>query len=701
MSMSNSIKTRFGLFLLVGLLTPLILTNFGTAKAEDFVADAFKAQWQATDQEVATGAAQHTYFWGPAAFAHTKEVYADAPNGQREVQYFDKARMELNNPAADNLNQVTNGLLTVELITGQMQVGDKSFLQRQPATNPVAGDQLNNPNAPTYASFNQGKLAFGVPGATKATPRKGQAVAERVDSAGNVTTNPGPVSVKYGDYYDQTGHNMSDVFASFFQQAPLGGAKWLAVMGYPISEPYWTKEKINVGGKPHNVLIQLFQRRVLTYTPDNPQAFQVEMGNIGQHYYVWRYGFDPRDQLPGNYRLITPVDTSLLSIKLDGTQTTIGKTSGQITGVYAGGEGRVVVKTDYAVYLADLTTSRFKQLDLPKEVQGDAVFSISQAEGDPSRLAISFVQPKVGDTIVEVFQMGTLASGDNLQVKSMVKAYEQLSGAMDVTFSYSGNYLLIGKQLVYSLTDQKIINIDSSQAEDSTLVKWLGHTDQLIQTVGARVSNGQSIPGIVSLINASTGNSTRLLEDANVYQAFPSPDGNYLGLLFYKDGPQGISNTGSGAIINSRLHFVALANPTTPLTRDYEQDNAAPSDAPVLKGWSADGTYIVLSTSTLELNVLNTNEELSFVSLADGTSIFKTTLTSSHLSVNLLNPVGPFYILHGTHAYDGDGRPTKQTITIQNLDGSNQKILLNLDVPGKEAYGRSPTVTYAQLVEVP
>jgi len=37
--------------------------------------------------------------------------------------------------------------------------------------------------------------------------------------------------------------------------------------------------------------VQVFERRVLTYTASNDSAFQVEMGNIGQHYYQWRYGF--------------------------------------------------------------------------------------------------------------------------------------------------------------------------------------------------------------------------------------------------------------------------------------------------------------------------------------------------------------------------------------------------------------------------
>ncbi|MEI6045483.1 MAG: hypothetical protein WCS37_14135, partial [Chloroflexota bacterium] len=63
---------------------------------------------------------------------------------------------------------------------------------------------------------------------------------------------------------------------------------WLFVMGYPISEPYQTE--ITLAGKPTQVLIQVFERRVLTYTPSNADPFKVEQGNVGQHYYQWRYG---------------------------------------------------------------------------------------------------------------------------------------------------------------------------------------------------------------------------------------------------------------------------------------------------------------------------------------------------------------------------------------------------------------------------
>jgi hypothetical protein len=55
-----------------------------------------------------------------------------------------------------------------------------------------------------------------------------------------------------------------------------------------VSEPYWVRAR--VGGVERDVLVQVYQRRVLTYIPDNPAGWRVEMGNVGRHYYRWRYG---------------------------------------------------------------------------------------------------------------------------------------------------------------------------------------------------------------------------------------------------------------------------------------------------------------------------------------------------------------------------------------------------------------------------
>jgi hypothetical protein len=54
-----------------------------------------------------------------------------------------------------------------------------------------------------------------------------------------------------------------------------------------VTEAYWTT--IRVGGMPRTVLVQAYQRRVLTYSPTNPEGWKVEMGNVGRHYYSWRY----------------------------------------------------------------------------------------------------------------------------------------------------------------------------------------------------------------------------------------------------------------------------------------------------------------------------------------------------------------------------------------------------------------------------
>ena len=94
--------------------------------------------------------------WGPAPFAAGQEPYVQGPNGQRLVQYFDKARMEINNPAADPTSPwyVTNGLLVVEMMTGRIQVGDNEYDPQPlpPNPMPVAGD-LDSPDAPTYATL--------------------------------------------------------------------------------------------------------------------------------------------------------------------------------------------------------------------------------------------------------------------------------------------------------------------------------------------------------------------------------------------------------------------------------------------------------------------------------------------------------------------------------------------------------------------
>jgi hypothetical protein len=262
-----------------------------------FATPNFQRVWQRTDRPVAEGrlTTPRTWLWGPqpSTAAH-REPYSNSPDGSRLVQYFDKSRMEINNPAN---GQVTNGLLVVELITGKMQVGDDAFTDAAPAEQAVAGDPTEaNPQSPTYASFRN--VAYPI-NTTKAPNRSGQRVIEVLRRDGSVANDDGLVryGVQIGSYDATLGHNVPRVFTDFFAQRGLvyeGSYRQgqvidaIFAVGLPISEPYWARVK--VGGVEKNVLMQAFQRRVLTYTPDNPAGFRVEMGNVGQHYLRWRYG---------------------------------------------------------------------------------------------------------------------------------------------------------------------------------------------------------------------------------------------------------------------------------------------------------------------------------------------------------------------------------------------------------------------------
>ncbi|MEO5950937.1 MAG: hypothetical protein ABIQ44_00535, partial [Chloroflexia bacterium] len=83
----------------------------------NFADPAFQNTWSRTDQLVDEGKVKRSYYWGPTPGFTAYEDYAEGPSGKHLVQYFDKSRMEINNPNGDKSNPfyVTNGLLTVEL----------------------------------------------------------------------------------------------------------------------------------------------------------------------------------------------------------------------------------------------------------------------------------------------------------------------------------------------------------------------------------------------------------------------------------------------------------------------------------------------------------------------------------------------------------------------------------------------------------
>lgn len=258
------VRYRWSLVVLVALMLGVPLLSPHAASA--FAAPAFMAQWQAGE-----GIAPN--FWGPLANAHDgqQEPYKETDGGMRLVQYFDKGRMELTK------GKVTNGLLATEMTTGQVQMGNARFVSKAPPAIPIAGDP-DNPG-PTYAS-----LATKASALFEAAPNHTGAFAQAVVSAGgdlSVSDDSPTGATTFALFDDVTKHNVPAPFATYRMRVGL------ATIGYAKSEPFLTT--VNVGGTPKPVMVQVFERRVLTYTDSNPNAFKVEMGNIGQHYSRWRY----------------------------------------------------------------------------------------------------------------------------------------------------------------------------------------------------------------------------------------------------------------------------------------------------------------------------------------------------------------------------------------------------------------------------
>jgi D-alanyl-D-alanine carboxypeptidase len=242
------------------------------------------------DKPVAGGLVKRSWVWGLPLGDPVYAPYVGASGDQRIVQYYDKGRMEVNDPFAspDSPWYVTGGRLAWEMITGQRQIGDDSFEPRSAARIPLAGDPSGD--SPSYGAVRGLLSASPIPAGWLATYRlsaDGRVTDDR-QTAGYGVTVSGPVR--------ETNHSVASVFQSFLGQTgpvyvdgrTVDGALFapaFAVTGLPITEPYWVRVPLN--GASQDVLVQCFERRSLTYAPNNAPEWQVEMGNTGQHYLRW------------------------------------------------------------------------------------------------------------------------------------------------------------------------------------------------------------------------------------------------------------------------------------------------------------------------------------------------------------------------------------------------------------------------------
>ncbi len=313
-----------------------LLSTASSVSTISFVSPQFESRWNYSDKAFLDfpGNISQSWTWGPNTYSlpglTVSERYLDAPGESRKVQYFDKGRMELNSKAlSGSLFEVTGGLLVKELVTGFRQDGDNTFTGLAPSVEAVAGDSNffgQNQVSPVYASFSS--LIYIGDGSTPAPDRTGQPIDQSLDRAGQVKPiAPGNTKVVNRLYVPATGHNIAGVFLDYFN---LKGPIWQEghyqtgsvfynnptyLFGLPVTEPYWVRAEVS--GQEKDVLVQLFERRVLTYTTGNPDPFKVEMGNVGLHYYHWRY--PQTNPLRGTVSITLAIDNQTLTLRVGET----------------------------------------------------------------------------------------------------------------------------------------------------------------------------------------------------------------------------------------------------------------------------------------------------------------------------------------------------------------------------------------------
>ncbi|MEI6046867.1 MAG: hypothetical protein WCS37_21170 [Chloroflexota bacterium] len=304
--MINTLLNRTCLLLaalVICLISNVTLPSLALASAR---AASFYELWSRTDDLVYTGAVSRSWVWGPKILENTyKDKYRlNGTNyyGTRIFRQYDKGRMEIDLRAdPDSKWFIRGGTLVKEMVVGRIQVsedGETSALNpldlTTPAQIPVVGDPASTSNTPTYATFTNYSSITGY----RSPDQRGQSVAKLINRAGDlVQYDSGDPKAVLENYESATGHNIPRAFVEYFNKRGLvldeNGNQVtenlfdpIYLFGYPITEPYWAR--VMVGGKSTLVMLQLFERRILSYTPTNAPEWQVEMGNVGQHYLAWR-----------------------------------------------------------------------------------------------------------------------------------------------------------------------------------------------------------------------------------------------------------------------------------------------------------------------------------------------------------------------------------------------------------------------------
>ncbi|MCL5026233.1 MAG: hypothetical protein M1531_07035 [Chloroflexi bacterium] len=176
--------------------------------------------------------------------------------GKYYSQYFEKGRIEDHTGESPDPNwQFMYGLLVDEL-----QQGGSGL--------PVGGDA----STVTYATV-RGQAAPNL----RVPPPPGF-------TGGTAYQPDGSMFIPFtADLSPANGHNVFGPFWDYINRGDLFPGGWLHDIGLPITEPTGAVvDKGNVKGR--QIIIQAFQRTILTYDPLNPLEWQVERANVGTDY---------------------------------------------------------------------------------------------------------------------------------------------------------------------------------------------------------------------------------------------------------------------------------------------------------------------------------------------------------------------------------------------------------------------------------
>ncbi len=176
--------------------------------------------------------------------------------GTRRIQYFEKGLFEDQRAtSADAVWQFSYGLAGEELV-------------RAGAALPVGGEK----STITYANLRD------------LTSEDKRIAAPRGFGGGVYKNKDGTVFIPFSsELKPAAGHNVAAIFWIVLSSDTRSPGGWLHDIGLPLTEPVWaTVDKGNAKGR--RVLIQAFQRTVLTYDPQNAAGWQVERANIGVDY---------------------------------------------------------------------------------------------------------------------------------------------------------------------------------------------------------------------------------------------------------------------------------------------------------------------------------------------------------------------------------------------------------------------------------